>query len=97
MRWSLGINWPHVHLWVGALVAWFGLVGFALLAGPRARPDEVAFAVLLPLVVIVPYALICIGLAALKAWLWRARLLWRPRRLRSTHIGNHRLRVNPRA
>ena len=66
--WAIGINWTHVALWRRWLLAWFGLVGFALVAGAHLgpRPDEILFAVTLPLLVIVPYAAGCLVLALLR-------------------------------
>lgn len=75
--WAIGINWPHVALWRRGLIGWFGLVGFALVAGAHLGPraDEVLFACTLPLVVIVPYAAGCLLLAALRL----ALELWKDR------------------
>ncbi len=66
--WTIGINWTHVALWRRGLMAWFGLVGFALVAGAHLgpRPDEILFACTLPLLVIVPYAAGCLMLALLR-------------------------------
>lgn len=69
--WAIGINWTHVALWRRWLMAWFGLVAFALVAGAHLgpRPDEILFAVTLPLLVIVPYAAGCLVLGAVRLFL----------------------------
>lgn len=66
--WGIGINWAHVAVWRRFVYLWLGYVGLGIVAGAHLgpRPDEIAFVLLLPLAVVVPYALVCLGLAALK-------------------------------
>lgn len=68
MGWGIRINWGHVNLWLTYGVAWLAFVGFALVAGWHLKPrlDEVVVVVLLPLGVLVPYAVLCFLVAALK-------------------------------
>ncbi len=84
--WAIGINWTHVALWRRGLIGWFGLVGFALVAGAHLgpRPDEVLVVCLMPLLVIVPYAAGCLLLALLRLSLD----LWQHRRV--TPLGVYR-------
>lgn len=74
MRWRISLNWDHVYLWIGLGFCWLAFIGFALVAGAHHKPrlDEVTVVLLLPLGLLVPYALGCIFLAVL-------RLLWPPR------------------
>lgn len=80
--WGIGINWAHVAVWRRFAYLWLGYVGLGLVAGAHLgpRPDEIAFVLLLPLAVVVPYGLACLGLVALKLRLvglqhWRVRAL----------------------
>lgn len=75
MAWGVSINRPHLLLWRRLAVGWLAYVGVGLVLGAalKPRPDEVAFVLTLPLVVIVPYALGCLALAGLKAYLWPIR------------------------
>lgn len=86
MTWGFGLNWPHVTLWRRLFMAWLVFVAFGLVLGWRfgPRPDEVAFMLVLPLLVVLPYAVGCLGLAVLRL-LWasahRRAFVWRHRRL----------------
>ena len=70
-EWRIGINWTHVAAWRRGLIGWLLLVGFALLVGPKARPDELLFALVLPAVVVVPYVVLCALVAGLRLIRWQ--------------------------
>lgn len=69
--WGIGINWAHVAVWRRVLITYLGFVGFCLIAGAhlKPRPDEIAFMLVLPLWVIVPYTAGCLFLGTAKLWL----------------------------
>ena len=77
MAWRVGVRRTHVALWRRWLGLWLAFVAFGLVAGAhlKPRPDEIAFVLALPLAVVVPYAVGCLGLVALRAWLWPLRWL----------------------
>jgi hypothetical protein len=78
-NWRVTLNRPHVALWTRGGVWWLTLIVMALILGPRARLDEVLFALVLPLAVLVPYAAGTLILAWAKAlllpWLRRCMLV----------------------
>lgn len=78
MAWGVKLNRDHVRLWQRLAMLWGGFVLFGLVAGMHLNPrlDEITFIALLPLAVLVPYALICAALALI-------RLLWVPQFLQA--------------
>ena len=72
MSWQLQLNHAHVARWRRYVIWWLAYVAAGLLFGWHLgpRPDEVAFVLALPLAVIVPYGLFCLGAAYLRAYLW---------------------------
>lgn len=70
MAWKVEINRPHARLWGVYLGVWLAFVGCGLVLGAHLKPraDEVAFVLALPLAVLLPYALLCLGLAFMKSW-----------------------------
>lgn len=93
--WGIGINWDHVRVWQGWLISWLVFVGVALVLGWRLgpRPDEVAVAVFLPLLVLIPYVLGCLLLAVLRLSL--ARLLSSRYVLRAVQVAKQRIAGRP--
>lgn len=83
---KITLNRPHMFKWLRWLYAWFVYVIIALIAGwhLKPRPDEIQFVVLLPLVVIVPWAILSL-LAAVCQSLWPKRF---EGRLRSRRIAS---------
>lgn len=75
--WGIGINWGHVALWRRWLIQWLIFVGVAVVLGWHLgpRPDEVAAAVFLPMLVLVPYALGCLMLVVVRVLLARPLFL----------------------
>ena len=76
MPWRVVINRSHVALWGRWVVAWWAWVGWALILGAHLHPrwDEILFAIFLPCVVLIPYAIATFILAWIKLWLplrWR--------------------------
>jgi hypothetical protein len=69
----VGINWKHVAVWQRGLVCYAVFVGVCLVLGAhlKPRPDEIIFALTLPLWAIIPYAAACLILAATRLWLVR--------------------------
>lgn len=96
--WGIGINWDHVALWRGWLVHWLIFVGCILVLGWHLGPrsDEVAFVLALPLWILVPYALLCLLLAAVRV-LWLGAVAFTRRLIRnSVVIRQHLLGFRPR-
>lgn len=86
--WRVTLNRPHLALWAQFGMWWLALIVLALIFGPRARSDELYFAIVtVPLTLLVPYAVGTLILA------WTKTLLL-PRLLRSRRdlVANHRLR-----
>ena len=88
MAWTIKINRPHARLWRRYLMAWLAFVAFGLVIGAYLKPraDEIIFMVTLPLAIVVPYALLCLGVAAVRSLLppggvvaWRQRRIGRQR------------------
>lgn len=71
---KLYINPAHVSRWKAWLGAWYALVATCLVIGWHLKPrlDEIAFAICLPLIVIVPYAVLCLVAVAIQS-LWPIR------------------------
>jgi len=69
--WRIGLNRTHFAVWGQVLAAWLVYVAFGLVAGFALHPrmDEVLFVLFLPLAVLVPYVLLCLGLLPLRYWL----------------------------
>ena len=68
------INKPHIKVWLNFLVWWAVYVLIAIVVGWRLSPrvDEIVFAVCIPLIVVIPYAIFCLLIAAVRAW-WPRR------------------------
>lgn len=92
MAWGVRLNQDHVRLWRGYLLAWLAFVGFGLVIGAhlKPRPDEVAFMLVLPLAVLVPYASLCFVGAVLRS-LWASGAGWR-----RSLVGHKRFRIHAR-
>lgn len=73
--WGIGINWPHVALWRRWLCLWLGFVAFGLVVGwtLKPRPDEILFMLALPALVLVPYAVGCFLVSAIRLGLVNLR------------------------
>lgn len=84
MGWGISLNRDHLAVWGRWAILWLLFIGFGLIAGWHLSPrlDEIVTVALLPLAVLVPYVLGCLGLAVF-------RLLWPP--LRRALGANQRL------
>lgn len=78
MAWGVRLNRPHVRLWQGLAVLWGAFVLFGLVVGAHLRPrmDEIVIVALLPLAVLIPYAVLSFLLTLLRVFLSRSPLLW---------------------
>jgi hypothetical protein len=86
--WRVTLNHSHFAVWGRIGMWWLTLIVMALIFGPHARTDELLFAtIVLPLSVLVPYAL---GTLAI-AWAKTMLLPWL-RGARRQLVANHRLR-----
>ena len=67
----VSLNGPHVILWGRVLGLWIGYVGFCVVVGWSFHPriDEIGFALILPLIVVLPYIALCFVFAMLGAWI----------------------------
>lgn len=90
-RWSIGLNTPHIKLWVRGVAAYLVFVGVCLVLGANLHPrtDEILFAITLPAWVVGVYAIAC-GVAAFAklrfvGWYQRRRFI-------GSFIANLRLR-----
>jgi hypothetical protein len=69
---KVSLNYSHMLVWRRYLVGWAAFVAFGIVAGWHLHPrlDEVVFMIALPLWIIVPYAVISLVAAMVRAWLW---------------------------
>lgn len=105
MHWKIRLNTPCIIVWRRLFAGWLAFVGFALLAGAHLnpRPDEIMFAVTLPLWLgALPYALYSLAVVVLRSFgpirfhrLIRLPLFGRHKRLRQdTSPQPHRRKSN---
>lgn len=68
---KIKLNHAHILIWKKMLAYWLAFVVFGLIAGwhLKPRPDEVAFMLSLPAIVVIPYGLGCLAVATLRV-LW---------------------------
>lgn len=74
---KITVNEPHVVALKRALAGWLAFVGFGLIVGAskNPRPDEILFMITLPLIVIIPYAIWSVAIAALRVY-WPVSWQW---------------------
>ena len=80
-HWKINLNQDHIHLWKKMGGLWLIYMLFGLISGWHLQPrmDEIIFVLFLPIGIIIPYALACLILVALKQ-LWTVRFHGLPRR-----------------
>ena len=68
MGWGIGLNWTHVELWKRLAAYWLAYVAVGLLIGWHLKPrlDELLFVLCIPIVIVVPWAIVSLSLAWLK-------------------------------